>query len=335
MTTHRSAFLFAAILMILVTPTMAAELWYEDNNMAVGAGMAPDFKTQFENPDSWKLARQHVDVYFMRANTLTAKKNGITEAWLAKHFVPVLKKAKIPIALDVTGATWMTASKRQEGVVRKEIKLIHTLTKLGGDVQYLSLQSVLSKPLRVDGKIKPYPMEQRYKDIERYMTLVKREFPKMKMGIVCALPTHNKDYKKAYSGLKAHLAKAKLTLDHITLDMPCEYPDNKIHGNSWKKVKEIEVFVKTEVGCSFGFVCTSAAAGKKSDEAYHKAVLSTLSSYQKVGGDPDRYLIMSWFPHPKKSIPDSATGKDYPVMRTVLEFGKKLETITAGRRTPK
>jgi len=238
-----------------------------------------------------------------------------------------LKKSGIPIALDVQGGTWMSASTKRADSVKREIDLIRTFRKHGGDVQYLSLQSVLSKPLKVKGKIKPYPMEQRYKDIQFYMTLVKREFPDIKIGIVDALPSHGKDYKRAYKGLMDHLVKADLVLDHINLDIPCEIPDTKRNAVSWQKVKDVEEYVQKEIGCSFGLVCTSRVAGYKSDEEYHKAVLSALESHAKTGGRPDRYLIMSWFPHPKTSIPDSATGKSYPVMRTVLEFGQRLETM--------
>ena len=322
----------AASLLICAGPSTAQELWFEDNNMATGAGMAPDFKKQFMQPDTWKEARRHMDVYFMRANTLMARKNDITDDFLRRHFVPVLRRSRIAIALDVQGGTWMSASKQQSGTVKREIELIRKLRKYGGDVRYLSLQSVLSKPLRAKGKTKPYPMEQRYKDIQLYMTLVKREFPRIKIGIVCALPTHNKDYRKAYKGLKDHLAKSRLAIDHIDLDVPCEYPDKKGNGMSWRKVKEVEDYVRKEIGCEFGLICTSREAGYKSDEAYHNAVMSTLPSYAKVGGSPDRYLIMSWFPHPKTSIPDTATGASYPVMRTVLEFGRKLETMKAGKR---
>lgn len=308
---------------------MAQELWYEDNNMAVGAGMTPDFKEQFERPDTWEKARRYIDVYFVRANTLAAKKNDLNEEFLRKHFIPVLKKSGIPIALDVQGATWMSASGKQSVGVEREINLIRTLKKHGGDVRYLSLQSVLSKPLKVGGEVKAYSMKQRYKDIQLYMTLVKREFPDIEIGIVDALPSHGKDYRNAYKGLKDHLVKAGLALDHITLDIPCEIPDTKRNSISWQKVKDVEEYVQKEIGCSFGLVCTSRVAGYRSDEAYHRAVLSALASHAKTGGRPDRYLIMSWFPHPKTSIPDSATGKSYPAMRTVLEFGQRLERMKA------
>ena len=62
MTVSFRAFIGISALMIFTGSTMAQELWYEDNNMAVGAGMAPDFKEQFENPDTWNQARKHIDV---------------------------------------------------------------------------------------------------------------------------------------------------------------------------------------------------------------------------------------------------------------------------------
>jgi hypothetical protein len=56
-------------------------------------------------------------------------------------------------------------------------------------------------------------------------------------------------------------------------------------------------------------------------------VLAALECYAGAGGTPGDLIIASWFPHPQKTIPENADGNDYPFMRTVLEYGRRLEQI--------
>jgi hypothetical protein len=41
--------------------------------------------------------------------------------------------------------------------------------------------------------------------------------------------------------------------------------------------------------------------------------------------------MMSWFPHPKRSIPDNAPEGQYPAMKTFVEFADKYKTIVKER----
>jgi hypothetical protein len=58
--------------------------------------------------------------------------------------------------------------------------------------------------------------------------------------------------------------------------------------------------------------------------------MATLQCYHAAGGSPREFVIASWFPHPEKTVPDTATGDDYPAMRTVLEFGRELKRLDQG-----
>lgn len=310
-------------------------LWYEDNNLGVGAGMPADFKDKFQRPETWENARQFIDVYLIRANSLTASKNAIDDSFLEENFIPVLNQTGVTIALDVQGATWMHHRDKTR-IVDEEIALARKLRELGGNVTHLSLQSVLSKPQTIDGKRVEYPMKLRYADVVDYATRATEELPGIKIGIIDALPSHGKEYHIPYRELARRMRAAGLSLDHIHLDIPFEIPEKNRNGMSWEKVKEVEDFVRNEIGCQFGLVCTSRVAGYDSDKAYHQAVLSSLKRYSRIGGDPDQYLIMSWFPHPAFTIPDSAQVNDYPLMRTVVEFGQRLDEIytSNGKVTP-
>ena len=302
---------------------LVPSLWYEDNNMARAAGMPSDFKEKFLNPETWEKAREAMDVYMIRANTLTKKENEIDDVFLKDTTLPLLKESNTALALDVQGATWMTHDKKKS-VLEQEAALCEKIRNLGGEVTYLSLQSVLSKPLRTKNESLPYPMDQRIEDIVEYTRTMKKSFPEIRVGIIDALPSHGKDYRTPYADLVAALRQSGYELNHIHLDIPFETPEEGINGMSWEKVKGVEVFVQKEIGCEFGLICTSRKAGYESNRAYHETVLNALERHKSVGGAPDQYLIMSWFPHPSRSIPENALENEFPTMKTVLEFYKKI-----------
>jgi hypothetical protein len=52
--------------------------------------------------------------------------------------------------------------------------------------------------------------------------------------------------------------------------------------------------------------------------------------YAGSGGSPREYILASWFKYPDKTIPETATGNDYPAMRILLELGDELNRVEQG-----
>ena len=71
---------------------------------------------------------------------------------------PVFKKYGIEIALDMQGATWLNSGLNRRKTLKNEIKLLERFERLGLTVQYITLQSVLSRPLLLNGKRVSYPL---------------------------------------------------------------------------------------------------------------------------------------------------------------------------------
>jgi hypothetical protein len=297
----------------------AAQIWYEDNNMAKPAGLPDDFQEKFARPEAWAGARKHIDTYMFRANIFGNKAGQVDDALLKNQIIPVLKQSGIKIALDVGGATWRGFGNRDD-LLNEELRLVERIGKLGGEVSYISMQSILSKKLFDKGEEVPYPMEQRVADAVDYAKAVKGRFPNIRIGIIDALPSHGKDYQSAYVALAKAFKANGLSLDHVILDLPYELVKERKAGMSWQKLLQVERFVKRDIGAKFGLIATSRKAGYQSDRDFHQAVMAMQENYAKAGGDPDFYLLASWFPHPSATIPDTAKGGDFPAMRTVLEF---------------
>jgi hypothetical protein len=292
--------------------------------MGTAGGMPADFKEKFLQPETWEHAREAIDVYYIRSSTLLKPENDLDDSFLENSFVPVLEESNVEIALDAVGANFLR-SQRSSGTTRinREVALIEKLEAMGGQVGYVALQSVLSKPLRVKGQAVEYPMQQRIQDVVEYAKIARERFPDVKIGIIDALPTKGRDYQDPYGQLAVALGEAGLTIDFIHLDCPYEHPQGgtKI---TWEGVKEAETFVKEDIGARFGLICTSRTGGEDSDEAWNENVLDVPRRYAKVFGHPDEYAVMSWFPHPSSSIPESAASGRYSDMKTVLSFAQEL-----------
>lgn len=300
----------------------AADIWYEDNNLGRPDGRPPDFSEKFRKPESFGQASHYLRVYMVRTNVLEV----MDDRFLSELFQPYLTKNNIKLAVDAGGATWSQAPGRKK-VAPREIRLLERLKRLGIQVDYLSLQSVLSKPLVIRGKPENYPLGKRIEDVVAYAKAAKAVYPQAQIGIIDALPSHGKDYRQPYLLLRDALAKEAIALSYIHLDMPFDIPREQVLGITWPKIRAVESYVEDELGLKFGLVVTSNKGGKVSSKLFHERVLAAQECYLGAGGTPGDFIIASWFPYPQATIPETAAGEDYPAMRTVLEFGRQLERI--------
>ncbi|MBU1623484.1 MAG: hypothetical protein KJ850_00390 [Gammaproteobacteria bacterium] len=315
-------FMVLVFFVLFSAVTGAADIWYEDNNMGKGGGMPSDFVEKFQQQDSFKVASTYIDVYMVRARVLAA----MTDDFLVNVFNDYLVKNNIKLALDAGGANWMGLSAR-EAVFNDEIILLKRLARMGIRVDYISLQSVLTKAPKVKGKKIDYPLNTRIKDVVVYSKAVRAIYPQVKIGIIDDMPSHNKDYRLPYRMLKEAMAEGGVELSYIHLDISFDIPREQRNGVTWENLKKAESYVENDLGVQFGYFTTSRKGGHSSSKAYHERVMAALECYAGHGGTPAEYIVASWFPHPEKTIPENATGNDYPAMRTVKEFGRELNAI--------
>jgi len=318
------AALATILLQALVVPTglSATLLWYEDNNLGRAGGMPPDFIEKFHRPETFLEASRHIDVYMIRANVLAK----LDDAFLTTLLEPYLRGNRIKLAVDATGVVWAQAPGRDKAFAAN-IQLLDRLKRLGIDVHYISLQSVLSKPLVRAGRTIEYPLGKRNQDVIVFARASRSIYPCAEIGIIDALPSHGKDYRRPYRQLRDAMSREGLNLSYIHVDMPFEIPHERQLGITWQTLREVERYVEEELGLQFGFFTTSHTGGNISSKAFHERVMAGLACYSGATGTPRDWVIASWFPHPGKTIPENAMGDDYPAMRTVLALGKSLEEL--------
>jgi hypothetical protein len=317
-----SRILLIIYLVLLPLQAFSADLWYEDNNLGRAGGLPTDFFTKFEHPESFAQASRYIDVYMVRASLF----NKMQDDFVTKIFVPYLNQYNIQLAADVVGATWSQAEGRG-GVSASELKMLARLEGLDVRIDYVSMQSVLSKPLKVAGKHIDYSLQQRISDVVAYARAIRAIYPQVQIGIVDALPTHGQEYKLPYRKLRDALAQESIPLAFIHLDIPFDIPRERKAGITWTTVREVERYIENDLGVKFGLVASSRLGGETSRREFHRRVLAAMECYTGSGGTPDDFIIASWYPYPDRTVSDDSVAGDYPAMRTVLEFGRKLEQI--------
>jgi len=313
------------LLVAMSSTVMSANIWYEDNNLGEPGGMMQDFKEKFQKPETFSQATRYINVYMVRPTNLS----DLDDLFITKYLLPYLTNNNIKLAINAGGATWMKRKNRGK-VFDSEMTLLKRLKGLGVEVGYISLQSVLSKPLKTDGQKDSYPLSDRIDDVIAYTKAACAVYPQVQIGIIDALPSHAEEYREPYRLLRDAMTKESIPLSYIHLDMPFELPKEQRDGITWQKIREVERYVEETLGLKFGLITTSAKGGKMSSKAFHERVMAALDCYAGADGSPAEFIIASWFPYPQKAIPETASGSDYPAMRTVLEFGRELKRIENG-----
>jgi hypothetical protein len=319
----KSTVLAAALVLAACPVSRAVDVWFEDSNLGGSGGIVGDFVEKFHQPESFDEASQYIDVYLIRGNVLSQ----MDDQFFTDLLFPYLQEHGIALALNVGGATRTQAGERGGRVVQREMELFRRIKQLGGEVGFVSLQSALSKPVKRNGKKVDYSVDKRLEDVVSYAKAVREIFPNAQIGLIDALPSHGKDYEDSYRAVADALAREGVSLAYIHLDMPMELVMRR--GRlSWADVREVERFVEEGLGASFGLFTTSRKGGNTSSSMFRRRVMTAMECYLGfAGGTPDDLILASWFRYPDKTIPEDATGDDYPAMRIVLEYGRRVDDL--------
>jgi len=302
-------------------------LWYSPSNAATAGGTLPDFMDLFDNEQQWANIRAKTGVLFLRAVTLKKWK---TTGFIENTLVPKLNEWGIQLALDVSGATWAKCWADPMTKLNGEIALLNQIQAAGGSVQYLGMQSVLSKPLpatlpeAMQANCPPYTMEDRYQDVAMYVNGMKNAFPDTQVGIVDAMLAHGDDAQAAYTALTDVLAGQGLALDFVLFDHPYHYGE-KSGATSWAALQSLEAFVRNDLGVPTGLYHVSSTGGKASEKQFHDEVLLTQDHFAAVGGTPDYHILSSWYPFPTNELPENAAAPQYPMTKVLAALASHIE----------
>lgn len=326
----RSCRIYALFLVLVFTmfPLAAnkCEMWYEDNNLGKKAYFPPDAREKFIKPDTWERSRKKMDNYMIRINVFSKRSNKLDKYFMKYKMFKLLKRDGVHLTLDVLGGTLTHANIRKEETKERELRMISKIESMGMPIDSIVFQSALSKSIKIIRRRRSvfkdeYPMDQRIVDICDYAEKVHKKFPNIRFGIIDALPTKGLPYKQPYLSLKKSMSERGLRLDFIILDMSHHVLDEGWRGMDWNKLKEIDNYIHDELHVKFGKTFDDRIAGKRSDKDYYLSVARMANEFKTRGIQSDICAFMSWFPHPRYTIPET---KQYTMTYDFLKLSDIL-----------
>jgi len=301
-------------------------LWYSPSNAAEGGGRLPDFVELFTEEQQWPRARAHTGVLLMK---LISLRQMLEDDFIETHFVPKLREWNMRLAFDVSGATWASCLANRDSRFNAEAGVIQRIIDAGGRVEFLGLQSVLSKPLpdplpgALSANCPPYSMEQRFGDVLWYLAEMKARFPGIKVGIIDASLAHGEDAADRFGRLADHLAMAGQRMDFVLLDHPYHYGERE-GVTSWASVRDLEGYIRNELGIPAGLFHVSSVGGRESERRFYDETLASQDRYAEVGGHAEYHVVSSWYPHPQSELPEDAEDPRYPLTKVLLGVAERV-----------
>ena len=303
-------------LLLLISTAQADELWYMDNNLGNAGGIPIDFTTRQDN--QWIKTLQSIDVYYLR-RSITTK---LSDAHL-KRLADTLNRYNISVALDTPSATWGSCRNSDD------INVIKRLQRLGFKIEYIGLQSVLSKPYKgTNSACDIYKSIHTYNgalarvfDVINYFSSISKEFPNIKLGIIDALPAKIHDPLNRYKFLYNELVKRGLKLDFIHLDIPASYPRTQINNITYSSLVNLAKVIQSH-NVKFGMFLVSNIGGQSSGIDVTKFKVHELHSLLDSGMRANYWISSGWYPQPQRSVPESSM---YTSTGALLEINDVLK----------
>jgi hypothetical protein len=297
-------------------------LWYSPSNARVAGGSLPDFEDIFDRPELWSRGRRMTKVLYLRASTLRQWSDG---DFIERKLVPRLQEWGMLLALDVAGATWASCWADRNSRLIPDVTLIDRIITAGGRVDYIALQSVLSKPLpdplppHMAAHCPPYTMNDRYQDVIWYIGEINARYPEAQVGLIDALVAHGDDAISIFGALNQALQVASLSVDFVHFDHPFHHGESD-GDRSWSALARAESYARETLGWSTGVNYVSSTGASQSERQYYEDVLMSRTGFIAAGGRPDWNMVNSWYVVPTRELPEDAEDT-YPMTKILRDLG--------------
>jgi len=135
------------------------------------------------------------------------------------------------------------------------------------------------------------------------------------------------EYDDAHRLVHEELKAAGIPLAGVTIDNPYDYligehfsvsiPDPKTVD--WLgRVRAYEDRCRDE-GLEVNLIVNSERGGMESDERFCRETLQMVETYLAAGGRPTRWFVQTWYPFPKRMVPESDPSTMAGLVKAVIE----------------
>lgn len=233
-----------------------------------------------------------------------------------------------------------------EWSARLELSKINKWYAAGGKVDFLDLDGPVRRllwPRRRDGK-RFDSMEKAADEVVDSLRLFHEAHPAMQFWHLTNFPNwgymgdvsyHARgpqrqdygEYDDAHRLVLEKVRNAGLPLSGATIDNPYDYligehssvnlPDPR--SVDWlARVRAYEDRCRAE-GLEVNLIVNSERGGTQSDERFCRETLQMVDAYLKAGGRPTRWFVQTWYPHPKRMVPETDPSTMTGLAKAVIQ----------------
>jgi len=296
---------------------------------------APDFRNLFQDDAPWQAVISRLDVF----KTYIGKMNDRQWYTYGPIMMSFLARHHIGLCIEAGGLRAFSGCDGAEHARRELLKLVKVY-EVGGTIDYI----VMDGPFRNSIAGFPNPkgldltIEEAAAEIVEYMQSIHAAYPDIKIGMNEPIPWYRwesypehlgrsaPDLKECIDALLAACAAAGEQLWFFHADSPYEYSNNPPAGfDGWAKLVAIQDYVQQQ-GLWFGLYHNSSDGGNNSDKIFFERTLLGLDELMAAGGDPDHFIVQSWYPHPSACMPENPDplpqdeGDIYPFTYLMKQF---------------
>lgn len=301
----------AAMLLLAAAPAIAqgnnrGDLWFGPNLHSA------DWKQLFLDPSSWARARRSVSVFQIADHLLTGPKPVLSDAELAE-LVRQLKAWKMGLAFEAGSVKpWGCTAANTSNVT---LTAMRRVAKQGGHVGYLAMDEPLTATNPKPGGCAMSPPEIA-RQVAAYITIIKHEFPEVKIGDIEPWPGIGTAAIKQWIDLLVSASPSGVAF--LTLDV-----DNALvqaRHVPFAQLREIADYARTR-GLAFRLIMwNSNALNRVNDDASEYAATLLFASRMQAVTAIDGATLESWDDFPITTVPDTA---DHTLTRLLRDYADR------------
>lgn len=135
------------------------------------------------------------------------------------------------------------------------------------------------------------------------------------------------EYDEAHRLVREKLLAAELPLEGVTIDNPYDYLIGEHFSVSLPDARAVDWLGRVRAyedrcrgeGLTVNLIVNSERGGQESDERFCRETLEMVDVYLQAGGRPTRWMVQSWYPHPKRMAPETDSTTMTGLVKAVIE----------------
>jgi hypothetical protein len=287
---------------------------------------------------SWPFVLEHLDgLKYMRSNLFTYATPEDVNAVGA-----LLKKHGIKAHLEVSGPTAREGDDIADVGIRSaewDMRNIGHVAEAAGEVVFLDVDWQVHRLVKALGQEKPGLKEGELLDLCMdqfviYIKTIRQKYPDVEFFLLSNFPNWRwkgerantianwGDYWEVVSRAVPRCRAAGVPLRGITVDFPYNYIMREGDVDWVERVRKFERYARSEK-LEFNLIVNCQTGGKDSDALFSENTLAYVDLYRSSGGRPDRYIVQSWYDHPKCIVPESEPGSMTHLVAEIIRRVKK------------